>query len=221
MNRFEALHALGLEEGASDEDVTMALYGLEKAAAEFDFSNIPPLQRRVERTLDKAREAKRFLFNAHNKASARQVESFGQSRRPKTRVTSLVEKQARLKGLEQVRLQVRMHLSGQQDTRRSSIIALLVCIAAGFVALRYVRLMMARMAIFGVLAVVAVVGSTTLTHAILTCRKLKVHLAGLDEAIDSRKRELGIDDAPAADPEEAPRLEAGTDGTADCDDRKD
>ena len=52
MNRFEALHTLGLEEGASDEDITMALYGLEKAVGEFDFSDIPALQTAIDNMLD-------------------------------------------------------------------------------------------------------------------------------------------------------------------------
>lgn len=209
MNRFEALHALGLEEGASDEDITMALYGLEKAAAQFDFSDIPPLVKRVDHCLSAARDAKKFLFNARNRSAARQVESIGAARKGKVRVTALAEKQARLKGLEQLRQQVCIYLGIQQDARRNSIIVLLGCIVVGFVALRYIRLMMARIAVFTVLAIVAVVASSVLTRAILTIRKVKVHILDVDDAIARYKRDLGIDDeeeGAAADPK---ALEAG------------
>ena len=211
MNRFEALHALGLEEGASDEDITMALYGLEKAATQFDFSDIPPLAKRVDHCLSSARDAKKFLLNARNRSAARQVESISAARKGKVRVTALEEKQARLKGLEQLRQQVCIYLGTQQDARRNSIIVLLCCIVVGFVALRYIRLMMMRMAVFTVLAIVAVVGSSVLTRAILTIRKLKVHVLDVDDAIAKYKKDLGLDDEgeeAVADPK---ALEAGDD----------
>ena len=194
MNRFEALHALGLEEGASDEDITMALYGLEKAVGEFDFSDIPALQNRVDHFLNKAREAKKYLLNPHNRSAARQVDSYANPHKGKTRVTALVEKKSRLKGVELLRQQVCIYLGVQQEARRNSIIALLVCIVVGFVALRYVRLMMARITIFTVLAVAAVVASTVLTRSILTCRKLKGHILAIDESIASFKCALGLTD---------------------------
>ena len=216
MNRFEALHALVLEEGASDEDITMALYGFEKAAGRFDFSDIPPLTKRIDHWLTAARDAKKFLLNARNRSAARQVESIGAARKGKVRVTALAEKQARLTGLEQLRKQVCIYLGTQQDARRNSIIVLLGCIVVGFVALRYIRLMMARIAVFTALAIVAVVASSVLTRAILTIRKLKTHVLDVDGAIAQYKKDLGIDDegeeapAPKAlEPaEDAPALDA-------------
>ncbi len=194
MNRFEALHALGLEEGASDDDVKMALYGIEKASERYDFSDIEPLQRRVEHALQTAREAKKFMLNAHNRASAKQVLSFKEKPQEKLRVTALESKRAILSGTEFIRRQVCIYLGTQQDARRNSILALLLCVVVGFVLLRYVRVLVARMTMFGILAVVAVAGSTVLTRSILMIRKVKAHLVEIDDDIASYRHDLGLDD---------------------------
>lgn len=207
MNRFEALHALGLEEGADDDDVKLSYYGLEKTFDIFDFSDVEALQRRVDSFLNRAKEAKKYLLNPRNKSAARQVQSYASpGASAKLCVTPLQEKTARLKGLERLRVVVCGYMGGQQERVRNSIIVLLVCIAVGFVALRYVRLMMARLALFTVLALVAVAGSTVLTQAILTCRKVKVHIYTIDEVMKSLKVELGL----------APE---DVEGCEECDDR--
>jgi hypothetical protein len=195
MNRFEALHALGLEEGASDDDIKMALYGIEKSAANFDFSDVEPLARRVERAVSNAGDAKKFMLNSRNRASANQVLSFkDKPSKEKLRVTPLEQKRALLSGTEFIRRQVCIYLGTQQDARRGAIIALLACVAVGFVLLRYVRVLMARIGLFAVVAVVAVAGSTVLTRAILTIRKVKAHLALIDEVIEGYRHDLGLDE---------------------------
>ena len=202
MNRFEALHALGLEEGSSDDDVTMALYGIEKASKRYDFSDVEPLQRRVERSVQTARDAKKFMFNAHNRASAKQVLSFKEKPREKLRVTALESRRALLSGTEFVRRQVCIYLGTQQDNRRNSILALVLCVVVGFILLRYVRVLVARMTMFGVLAVAAVIGSTVLTRSILTIRKVKAHLVEIDDDIAAYRHDLGLDDDDKAAEEE-------------------
>lgn len=213
MNRFEALHALGLEEGSSDDDVKMALYGIEKAAGRYDFSDIEPLQRRVEHSLQTARDAKKFMLNAHNRASAKQVLSFKEKAQEKLRVTALESKRALLSGTEFIRRQVCIYLGTQQDARRNSIIALVACVVVGFVLLRYVRVLMARIGLFAVVAVVAVAGSTVLTRSILTIRKIKAHLLAIDDDIALYRGELGLDEPEHAEGEG----ESCNPGNRDCD----
>ncbi len=222
MNRFEALHALGLEEGASDDDVKMALYGIEKASGQYDFSDIEPLQRRVEHAVQSAREAKKFMLNARNRASAKQVLSFKEKAGEKLRITALESKRALLSGTEFIRRQVCIYLGTQQDARRGSIIALLACVVVGFILLRYVRVLMARIGLFAVVAVVAVAGSTVLTRSILTIRKIKAHLLVIDDDIASLKASLGLDEEE--DEACTPLLDEGTaeqeafEPQDDCDD---
>ena len=62
MNRYEALNALGLEEGASEQDVRLAYYGLKKAAQTQDFSDKKQLEERIEEQLMRATECRDYLL---------------------------------------------------------------------------------------------------------------------------------------------------------------
>ena len=140
MNRFEALHALGLEENASEEDVRLAYYGLEKAVGAFDFSDSERIDQRVKGMVEHAKESRNFLLSVRNQTVARKVRSFATKQRGKLSVTPVEEKTARLHGLEQLRGVIVSYHSEERSKRRGSIIALLACIVVGFIGIRYLRL---------------------------------------------------------------------------------
>lgn len=194
MNRFEALHTLGLEENASEEDVRLAYYGLEKAVRAFDFSDAERIAARVEGLLEHAKEARRFLLSARNQTVARKVRSYAAKQRGKLTVTPVQEKTARLHGLEQLRGLVVAYHGEERGKRRTSIFVLVVCIIVSFVALRYLRAM-PRVVAFTVLGAVAIGGSTVLTQSHLQVRKARAHVLEIDDAIAALRRELGLEPA--------------------------
>lgn len=198
MNRFEALHTLGLEENASDEDVRLACYGLEKAVKAFDFSDSERIAQRVQSLSERAKEAKGFLLSARNKTVARKVRSYASKQRGKLTVTPVQEKTARLHGLERLRAVLIAYHDEERGKRRGSILTLLVCIVVSFVTLRYLR-GMPRMVVFAVLGAVAIGGSTLLTNSHLQVRKARDHVLHVDGAIAALRRELGLEPAEDGD----------------------
>lgn len=192
MNRFEALHALGLEENATDDDVRLAYYGLEKAVEAFDFSDAEHIGRQVERMINHASEAKTFLLKARNKTAARKVQSYQERPRGKVSVTPAQEKTTRLHGLERLRTLLVGFLDTQLTHRRTSIFILIGCVVVSFITIRYLR-GMPRIVVFCVLAAIAVAGSTLLTGSSKQIRLARGHVEEVDAAIAELRRELGLD----------------------------
>lgn len=192
MNRFEALHALGLEENASEEDVRLAYYGLEKAVSAFDFSDSERIDQRVKGMVEHAKESRNFLLSVRNQTVARKVRSFAAKQRGKLSVTPVEEKTARLHGLEQLRGVIVSYHSEERSKRRGSIIALLACIVVGFIGIRYLR-GGPRVVAFSIIGAIAVAGSTMLTASHLQVRKARAHVLELDDAIAGLRRELGLE----------------------------
>lgn len=192
MNRFEALHALGLEENASEEDVRLAYYGLEKAVGAFDFSDSERIDQRVKGMVEHAKESRNFLLSVRNQTVARKVRSFAAKQRGKLSVTPVEEKTARLHGLEQLRGVIVSYHSEERSKRRGSIIALLACIVVGFIGIRYLR-GGPRVVAFSIIGAIAVAGSTILTASHLQVRKARAHVLELDDAIAGLRRELGLE----------------------------
>lgn len=198
MNRFEALHTLGLEENATDDDVRLAYYGLEKAATAFDFSDSDQIAHRVSGMLDRAKESRTFLLNARNQTVARKVQSYSAKQRGKVAVTPVEEQTARLHGLEKLRALLISFLYNERSRRRTSIFVLIGCIVVSFVILRYLR-GMPRVAVFAVLGAVAIAGTTVFTAALLQVRKARAHVASIDGKIAELRTALGLD--PVAEEE--------------------
>lgn len=192
MNRFEALHALGLEENATDDDVRLAYYGLEKAVEAFDFSDAERIDRQVERMISHALEAKTFLLKARNKTAARKVQSYQEHPRGKVSVTPVEEKTTRLHGLERLRNLLIAFLDQELTYRRTSISILVGCIVVSFITIRYLH-GMPRIVVFCVLAAIAVAGSTLLTGSSKQIQLARGHVAEVDEAIAGLRQELGLD----------------------------
>lgn len=194
MNRFEALNVLGLDETASDDDVKLAYYGLEKAVSTTEYGEDPKVTGQVEGLLNRAREARSFLLNPRNKVAARQVRSYTDKRRDTpVKVSSVEEKTARLHGYERLRITLVAILGNERHRRNTSIAVLVGCIVVGFILLRYLRLMQVRIVAFIVLAAVAIAGSTILTNSQLQIRRLKPHVLALDEKILKLRKSLGLD----------------------------
>lgn len=198
MNRFEALHALGLEEDASEQDVRLACYGLEKAAAEFDFSDQERLNGQIEGTVNHAKEARSFLLSSRNQTAARKGQAPTSKKRGKLTVTPTEEKTAHLGGLERVREVVLGYAYNERSKIRGSIIALLLCIVVSFVILRYLR-GMPRIVTFAIIGAVAVAGSSILTSAIMQSRKARAHVVELDAVIEPLRRDLGLEPVEGED----------------------
>lgn len=196
MNRFEALNVLNLQETASEDDVKLACYGIEKAVEQTDYGTDPKVVGQVEGMLNRVREARAFLLNPRNRASARQVRSYtDQRKKAPVKVTSAEANLARLHGLERLRTVLVSILGNERHKRNSSIAALLGCVVIGFIVLRYLRLMQLRIVAFVVLAAVAIAGSTILTNAQMQIRRLKPYVVGLDSKIIALRIKLGLDPA--------------------------
>jgi|GEM_PF-2500985 len=191
MNRFEALHALGLEDGASDEDVRLACYGIEKAVASFDLSEEENLARRAEGLVDHARASKKYLLSSRSKTAARKVHEHSANRKARLNVTPVEEKAARLRGYERLRLQFVSYFNGERGKRRGSVILLVVCIVVSFILLRYLR-GMPRVVGFGVIGAAAIAGSTILTQAHMQVKKVKPYILDIDARILALRQELGL-----------------------------
>lgn len=193
LNRFEALHVLGLDETASDEDIRLAYYGLTKAVKLDDYAASERVSHRVEALLSRAKEARDFLLSKRNQTAARMVQQYtGTKKRAKVTVSSEEEKTARLHGLETVRALLVSYLVEERSKRRSCIWALVACVVVGFVVLRYIRVMPARVAAFTVLAGVAIAASTILTSAHGQVRTTRGYIADLDVPIRALRVELGL-----------------------------
>jgi hypothetical protein len=191
MNRFEALHALGLDESATGEDVRLAYYGFEKAVKAEDFSDSERIDNLVQGSLQRAKDARDFLLNPHNRALGGMKTNRSASRGASVKVTRSEEQAARLKGSEQLRLVLVSYLSDQRFRRRNAILWLVLCIAVGFVVLRYLRAT-PRYVAFAVLGAAAIAGSTVLTTSHLQVRRSRAHVLQLDEKIERLKRALGL-----------------------------
>ncbi len=188
LNRFEALHVLGLDETASDEDIRLAYYGLTKAVKLDDYAASERVSRRIEALLSRAKEARDFLLSKRNQTAARMVQQYtGTKKRAKVTVTSEEEKTARLHGLETVRALLVSYLVEERSKRRSCIWALVACVVVG-----YIRVMPARVAAFTVLAGVAIAASTILTSAHGQVRTTRGYIADLDVPIRALRVELGL-----------------------------
>ena len=78
---------------------------------------------------------------------------------------------------------------------------MLVCVVAGFIALRYVRAIPARITIFAAIAVAAVASSTGFTASHLQCRSARRYLLDIDARIRDLRVALGIEEPPSEEDE--------------------
>ncbi|MBR2835466.1 MAG: hypothetical protein IKE43_07155 [Coriobacteriales bacterium] len=189
MNRFEALNTLGLEEEASEEEIKLAYYGIDKEINPLDYAQNTTIQNQVKVFLDKAKEARDFLLNARNSSAARQVLNYKgkKQRQDKLTVTAKEAKKARLSALEKVWTIVAQFLD-QQRTRRNTCIGLLIGSAVvGFFVLRYIRLMPPRIILFIILAIIVVISSTILTTSIKQIIESRKIMVSLEEKMEPLK----------------------------------
>ncbi len=208
VNRFEALNVLGLDEQASDTDIRMAYYGVQKAAETQDFSDNEHIAVRVNALLDRTKEARDFLLT-HGTGAPKPGSSsgprrtggavgaaFGRKKRApeKLSVTSDEEKKARLDGLESLRVCLLTYRDGQASRRLTCLVIILCCIVVGFIVLRYIRAMPPRIVSFSAIAIAAIASSTGFTAAHLQCRNTKRHVLDIDERIHELRVDLGLDD---------------------------
>ena len=193
MNRFEALNTLGLEETATDDDVRLAYYGLEKAVESTAYGDDPRVIGQVEGLMNRAKEARSFLLNNRNKTAATRVRSYTDKRRGPVKVSPVEAKTAQLHGYERLRTLLMGVLSNERYKRNMSIFALVMCVVVGFVLLKYLRFMQARIIAFVILAAVAIAGSTILTNSQLRIRRLKPYVLDLDTVIINLRLDLGLD----------------------------
>lgn len=193
MNRFEALNILGLEEAATDDDVRLAFYGLEKAVQSTAYGDDPRVNGQVDGLMNRAKEARDFLLSNRNKTAATRVRAYTDKRRGPVKVSPIEAKTAQLHGYERLRTLLMGVLSNERYKRNMSILALLICVVVGFILLKYLRLMQPRIIAFIILAAVAIAGSSILTSAQMRIRRLKPYVLDLDAVIINLRLELGLD----------------------------
>lgn len=207
MNRFEALNVLNLDESATDDDVRLAYYGLDRAVKSLDFSDSERLALRITSYQDRSKEARDYLLANGIGPTKRTGGVVGgafrrKPRREKLSITRERELEARLQGYERLRVCLLGYRDHEMSHRLTCFIVLLVCIVLGFVILRYLR-MMPRAVAFGVVVVIAVAGSTGFTSAHLQCRTAKRHLLAVDDEIHQIRVALGLDPEDEEDPDES------------------
>ena len=204
VNRFEALHILDLDETATDEDVRLAYYGIDKALRSQAFDENERLWPRVRGFGDHAREARDFLLANGAKAAGGAGAAMGRAfratkkRGERLRVSAEDEAWARLSGLQSLRAFVLSYRDGQLSTRRTALMVLAACVVASFFALRFLR-GMPRIVGFCVLAVVAVAGSTALTTSMRQCAYVRDVVDAMDRDILRLRVRLGIAEEPDDD----------------------
>lgn len=206
MNRYEALNALGLEEGAGEQDVRLAYYGLTKAAETQDFSDKEKLAERVDAQLTRAKECRDFLLSNGTTNDGKVGRSggavksiFGRKKAEKMEITSERDKQARLAGLERLRINLLTYRDHEAQHRLTCFVTIILAIVVGFVALRYVRVVAPRAIIMVAVAVAAIASSTGFTSAHMQCRAAKRHLLDIDDRIHELRVELGIEEEEPAE----------------------
>ena len=197
MNRFEALHALGLDETATEQDVRLAYYGIAKAVDSQDFGE-EQLAPQVKGMLNRAKQARDFLLvngtqsGQRVSAASRFAQAAKSSKPEKLSITSSEDAQARLTGFDRLRMQLLGYRDTQLSRRNMSIILIVVCIAVGFIVLRYVRAMAPRMTATVIIAIFAIIGSVTLTTAQKHCRTVNAHLLDINARMAELRVKLGI-----------------------------
>lgn len=206
MNRYEALNALGLQEGASEQDVRLAYYGLKKAVETQDFSEDKgKISERVELQLERAKECRDYLLangtsnEGHIGRSGGAVRGILNRKKAsgKMEITAERDKQARLAGLERLRINLLTYRDQEHSRRMTCILVIVIAIVVGFVALRYVRVVAPRAIIMVAVGAAAIVSSTLFTTAHMQCRAAKRHLLDVDERIHKLRVALGIEEEEA------------------------
>lgn len=197
MNRLEALHALDLDETATDSDVRLAYYGIAKAVSSQDFSGEDQIQGRVDGFLAHAKEARDYLLAngaVKSKRTGGMVDKVLRARpkEEKIKVSALDDKWARLSGLQQLRVFLLSYRDHEQTLRNRSVLILIACIVASFIMIRYLRAA-PRVVAIALLAVIAVFGSTVFTTSQVRCRHARSHLLDLDERIQGLSADLGLE----------------------------
>ena len=199
MNRFEALNILGLEEGASEQDVRLAYYGLEKAVESCDFGDSEQLATASENMLLRAGRARDFLLSDRHQTAARKSRSAPAAKSSKKlQVSAEQQKTVLLRGFEKLRNLFLSFLENDRTKVRYSLVVIALVIVACFIVIRFLRAAPRYVAV-GILAAFAVTASVILTTSQLRVRKTRGFLAGLEERIELLKRELGLVEEPEPD----------------------
>ena len=208
MNRFEALNVLGLEEGASQQDVRLVYYGVRKAVETQDFTTNDRILMSVTAMRERVKEAHDFLIaNGTQRNTGRTGGAIPQAfkrkgrQQPRLSITSEQDRRARLKGLEKLRVCLLNYRDHEASRRSTCLAVMLVCVVAGFIALRYVRAIPARITIFAAIAVAAVASSTGFTASHLQCRSARRYLLDIDARIRDLRVALGIEEPPSEEDE--------------------
>lgn len=210
VNRFEALNILDLDETATEQDIRLAYYGIEKAVATQNFDQDEKFGPRVNGFLDHAREARDFLLENGATKGSKTQKSFSQAFRDasdptekkktgKLRVSAQDDAWARLSGLQALRVFVLSYRDHETSLRNQSIGVLIACIIVSFIMLRYLR-GMPRIAVVSVLVIIAAVGSATLTTSQRQCRTARTYVMDIDSRIHVLKDKLGIEDPDYVQP---------------------
>lgn len=191
VNRYEALHALGLDETATERDVRLAAYGIEKALASQTFQGEDKLCRAFEAIGRHCQEARAYLLT-HKKSVKGDDGLLGsvfKKKVPESKLSISAEESAGacIKGYQLVQIRMISMREHHLSRVRSCVPALLLCIVVGFIMIRYLR-GTPRYAVGCLLLAVIICVSVVLTDSSRQIRAIRRHFLDMDQKI----QELGV-----------------------------
>ena len=119
---------------------------------------------------------------------------FGRKKAEKMEITAERDRQARLAGLERMRINLLVYRDHEAQHRLTCFVTIVLAIVVGFVALRYVRVVAPRAIIMVAVAAAAIASSTGFTSAHMQCRAAKRHILDVDERIHQLRVQLGMEE---------------------------
>ena len=191
MNRLEALHTLGLEEGASVDDIRIAYRETAQILHPDKFIENKKLQDRATEQFKRLQDAYRFLMDDAPKASATATRGRRGQASGEPQVSAFTEDEveynsihARLAGITAARTQLVAQRDVVADERRTGLY--MVVIGAVMVLLTMRRA-------FGLLGVISAIGLTLAVWGVTRMIACQRSLTTLDEHLDglsSQRRQL-------------------------------
>lgn len=178
MYRDEALRVLGLEEGASEEDIKLAYKEMAQILHPDKFNANQKLKDRATEQFKQVNEAREILLSNKGRRGSGQQRAttagstYAQGRRSHNNRAAVLE--ARLNGIAAARVQLVAQRDAEEDSRKIGLIML----AGGVIAAAIGRRMPALLAVS---STALIWGIIKIINAQATIRTMNKHLTQLDE----------------------------------------
>lgn len=157
MNREEALHTLGLEESATEDEIKTAYREMAQILHPDKFASNKKLQDRSTEQFKRLQEAYDYLTSGRGAARTSARSSSGSGRATSTGPSSEALRNARLAGIAAARIQLVAQKDLALDERRNGLVMAVVGLVAAFFLRRFaaVAAIASAAAVWGIVQVVS------------------------------------------------------------------